>query len=110
MSEASDAFYEFFGVVFFANEEYGVSDDFDVEAEGFVYAASEAEKVSERTATGKEINVQSGIFWLLFKYGVCDGCHWVRVIHCSVQVAEVLATVLFETLWSSQRSPLRRFS
>lgn len=101
MSKASDAFDKLFGVVFFADEEHGISDDFDTEAEGFVYTAGEAEEVSKGTAAGQQINFKRGVFGLLFKYGVYDRCRGVRGILCGVQVAKVMPTVLFQTLWSS---------
>lgn len=43
---ASDAFDELLGVVFFADEEDGVVDYLEVEAERFVNATGEAEEVS----------------------------------------------------------------
>lgn len=66
VAEASHPFNELFRIVFFADEEYGVPDDFDIKAECFVYATSEAEEVAERTAAGEEINIQRGIFGFLF--------------------------------------------
>lgn len=110
MSEASDPFDKLFGVVLPADKEDSASDDFDIEAECFVCAASEAEEVSEGTAAGEEIDVYCWVSGFLLQHGVHDRCHGVGGILCSVQVAVVLATVFFQTLWGSKRCPLRRLA
>lgn len=110
MTKTSDTLNQLFGVIFFANKEYGASNHLNVESKSLADAAGKAKETTKGTATGKEIDAFSRIFRILFKDGMYYGCHGVLGILCSVQVAKILAAIFWQTLWGCERSPQWGFS
>lgn len=99
---------EFVWLVLATDEEYGIADSFDGEAEGLVFASDEAQKIPDGAAAAEDIDALS------IAAGRClgehcpgcglDGVLWVSG---SVLVAIVVSGVLIEDGGLGRRHPER---
>lgn len=109
MSETTNALDKLLRIILLSNEKHSIADDFDIEAEGLVYATRKTKQIAKGIAATKHIRVNrcvaSGIHNRFD--GRCDGIIWITG---SVRVAIEVAAVLQKLLAYPQRSPLRRLT